>query len=586
MDCRFRILVLLVVILPLVLAGCGGRDRAAGNFDDGIDQEPVQGDWLIISREAEADNLNRIIGTNTYSAELWTGAMGSFIGENLLGYDGETWRVERPLLAESYPEISDDRLTYTFTIREGVRWHDGEPFSAEDVLFSIKATMLPFVDSASKRSYFGDLADVAVNGRQIQFRMERPYWMNAEVLGFELVVIPEHVFDPDGVLGDYSYGEIISAATRNDERLRGFGEQFNRHPANRAPIGTGPWKFESWESGSEIVLTRNDDYWGDKAYLDRLVYRIISDSTAALTALKSGETDMFPRMTPIQWAQQTDDANFNAQFTKTNFALPSFTYVGWNAEGPFFSDRRVRRAMTMLIPRQRIIDTIRFGLADIAVGPFNPSAPDFNSDINPWPYDPGQAAALLDEAGWTDSNGNGIRDREGIEFRFEMQSSSGSQFARQFSSILEDEFQRVGVEMETRLLEFTTLVENARDHQFDANMLGWISDLYNDPYQLWHSSQAVDRGSNYVSFINEESDRLIEEARTEFDPVRRRDLYWRFQEILHEEQPYTFVMYSQESAAYHRRFENVEWIPPYPGFDVTKWFSPIGTQRFSEVSPQ
>ena len=586
MVCRFRDLVVLVVLLPLVLAACGGGDRAVGDFAEGIDQEPVQGDWLIISREAEADNLNRIIGTNTYSSELWNGAVGSFIGENLLGYNPETWRVEQPLLAESYPEISEDYLTYTFTMREGVRWHDGEPFTAEDVLFSIKATMLPFVDSASLRSYFGDLEDVQIDERRVHFRMARPYWMNAENLGYNLIVIPKHVYDPDGILDDYSYAEIVGAAASDDDRLRQFGEQFNRHPANRSPIGTGPWKFESWESGSEIVLTRNDDYWGQKAYLDRIVYRIITDTTAALTALKAGETDMFPRMSPIQWAQQTDDANFNSQFTKTNFRVPSFTYVGWNAETPFFSDNRVRQAMTMLIPRQRIIDTIRFGLADIAVGPFNPSGPDFNPNIEAFLYDPERASALLEEAGWVDSNGDGIRDKDGVDFSFEMQGSAGSQFTQQFVSIIADEFQRVGIEMETRLLEFTTLVENARDHQFDATMLGWISDLFNDPYQLWHSSQTVDRGSNYVSFINEEADQLIEEARTEFDPDIRRELYWRFQEIIHEEQPYTFLMYSQESAAYHRRFENVEWIPPYPGFDVTQWFVSAGSQRFTEVNPQ
>ena len=579
MDCYFRNLVILTVLLPLFLAGCGEGGRPVGDLAVGSDPEPVQGDWLIIALQGEPDNLNWVIGTNAYAAEIWRGSLGSFVGENLLGYDPETWRVERPLLAESYPEISEDNLTYTFTMRQDVRWHDGELFSAEDVLFSIKATMLPFVDSASKRSYFGDLADVDVNGRQVQFRMAKPYWMNAEVLGFELVVISKHVFDPEGVLDNYSYEDIISSAALEDETLRAFGEEFNRHPAGRAPIGTGPWKLDSWESGSEIVLTRNDDYWGEKAYLDRIVYRIITDSTAALTALKAGDVDLFPRMTPIQWAQQTSGASFDSQFTKTNFQVPNFFYVGWNAEGPFFSDRRVRQAMTMLVPRQQIIDTLRFGLAEIAWSPFNPNSPDFNSDIRPWPYDPDRASALLEEAGWVDRDGDGIRDRDGVEFSFELQGSQ-SQFFNHFSSILRDELQKVGIDMEIRVLEFTTLVENARDHQFDANALAWISELYMDPHQLFHSTQASDRGSNYVSFISEEADRVMEDARIEFDPELRRDLYWRFQEILHEEQPYTFLMVPQDSAAYHRRFENVEWIPPYPAVDLTKWFVPVEAQRF------
>ena len=142
MACRFRSLLILLIFLPLVLAGCGGGDGPVGEFTNGIDQEPVQGDWSIIAREAEPDNLNRILRTHTYADEIWRGALGSFVGENLLGYSPETWRVERPLLAESYPDISEDHLTNTLTLRECVRWHDGEPFTAEDVLLSIDATML------------------------------------------------------------------------------------------------------------------------------------------------------------------------------------------------------------------------------------------------------------------------------------------------------------------------------------------------------------------------------------------------------------------------------------------------------------
>jgi len=586
MDLRKTTVVSLIMVALCVAACGGGGDRAAVVDSFGGDQEPVGGDWLIMSKPAEPDSLNRIIGTNAYAAEIWSGLMGSFVGEYLLGYDPVTWRLDRPILAESYPEISDDRLTYTFTIRDGVHWHDGELFTAEDVLFSLKATMLPSVDSASLRGYFSDLVDVQTDGRQIRFEMSQPYWMNAAVLGNFLVIIPKHVYDPDGILDAYSYDDITDPIGRTDEILRQFGEQFNRHPANRAPVGTGPFVFESWESSTEITVVRNDDYWGEPAHLSRVVVRLISDPTAALTALKSGDTAFFPDMTPIQWAQQTSNASFETEFVKANFTVPSFSYIGWNAQRPFFSDRRVRQAMTMLVPRQQIIDTVRFGLAEVATGPFNPSSSDFNPNIDPFSYDPVRAVALLDEAGWIDHDGDGIRDKDGVKFSFELQGSSGSQFVDQLLPILADEFERVGIEMTERRLEFTVLVENARDHRFDANTMGWISDLVVDPYQLWHSSSIVNRGSNYVSFNNPEADRLIEDARIEFDPLRRRELYWEFQAILHEEQPYTFLMYPQETVAYHRRFQDVEFLPPSPGYDLTKWFVPRAAQRFTEVSPQ
>ena len=569
----------------MVIAGCGGSDRAA-DVGGGADQTPVGGDWLVQSYEAEADTLNRIISSNAYTGYIMEGSMGSMVGEYLLGYDPETWRVEKPLLAESYPEISEDHLTYTFTARAGVRWHDGEPFSAEDILFSMKATMNPFVDSAALRGYFADVSDAQVDGRTIRFEMRQPYYLNADQLGNSLAILPKHVYDPEGFLDDYSYADIISASARDDEQLRAWGDEFNRNPANRRPLGTGPYKFESWESGSQIVLVRNDDYWGEQAYLDRIVIRFITDGTAALTALKSGETDFNHRLTSIQYAQQTSGAEFESQFVKSTYKVPSYYYIGWNSQRPFFADKRVRQAMTMLIPRQDIIDNLRFGLAEIAASPLNPSSADYNPTIEAFPHDPDRAAELLDEAGWVDSDGDGIRDKGGVKFSFEYLGSAGSQFTEQIIPIMNEAFGRAGIEMTERRLEFTILVENMKDKQFDAYGGAWLSPLTSDPYQLWHSSSSENRGSNYTSFINPEADRLIEEARQEFDAEKRKELYWRFQELVHEEQPYSFLFYPEESAAYHRRFQQVDFVPVRPGYDLTKWFVPLVSQRYSEMTPQ
>ena len=574
-----------LAVLALAVAGCGGGDRPAADVFDASDAEPVDGDWLILSLGAEADTLNQITSTNAASSYIYYGALGSLLGESLLGYDPATWRAERPLLAEAYPEISDDRLTYTFTLRDGIEWHDGQPFTSEDVLFSVKALMIPFIDSAALRGYFAELSDVEIDGRQIRFQMGQPYWLNANVLGTTLPILPKHIYDPDGILDAYSYAEITSPEARDDDVLRSFGEAFNRHPANRQPIGTGPYRFDRWESGSEIVLVRNDNYWGVPAHLERLVFRFITDPTAALTALKSRDTDFLPRLTPIQWAQQTSDSTFEAQFLKANYTIPTYSYIGWNSMRPFFADPRVRRAMTMLVPRRQIIEAVQFGLGEVAVGTFNPSSPDFNPNIEPWPYDPERAVALLEEAGWTDHDGDGIRDKDGVKFSFEFLGSSGSQFIDRLLPVLRDEFAQVGIEMAERRLEFTVLVETSRDKQFDAISMAWVSDLVGDPYQLWHSSSAENRGSNFISYNNPEVDRLIEEARVEFDPDRRRELYWRFQEILHDEQPYTFLMYPQDSAAYHRRFQRVRFLPVRPGYDLTQWFVPVGSQRFRAANP-
>ena len=568
----------------MVIGGCGGRDRGT-DLVAGADQTPVEGDWLVLAYDAEADTLNRIISNNAYTGYIMEGAMGSMVGEFLLSYDPETWRTDRPLLAESYPEISEDHLIYTFVVRDGVRWHDGQTFTAADVLFSAKAMMNPFTDSASLRGYFADLADVQVNGREIRFEMSKPYWMNDDALGTTLPILPKHVHDPEGVLDDYSYRDIVSASAREDATLREFGELFNENPANRQPIGTGPYKFESWESGSEMILVRNDDYWGEKAYLERILIRFITDDTARLTALKAGEIDFDTRLTPIQYARQTSGASFDSEFAKASFNIPQLSYIIWNSLRPFFADKRVRQAMTMLIPRQQIIDSLRFGLAQIAVSNFNPSSPDFHTGLEPFPYDPDRAMALLDEAGWIDHDGDGIRDKDGVQFSFEFLGSVSSSFTDQLLPILKEEFGQAGIEMTERRLEFTVVIENVRDRQYDAYAGAWLSGLQQDPYQLWHSSSIGNRGSNFGSFDNPEADRLMEEARTEFDPEKRKQLYWRFQEILHEEQPYTFMLYPQESVTYHRRFQGVDFLPVRPGYDLTKWFVPLVSQRYSAVTP-
>ena len=458
------------------------------------------------------------------------------------------------------------------------------PFTADDVVFSAKAMMVPFVDSAPLRGYFGDLADVEVDGREVKFVVSQPFWMNDSVIA-GVPILPKHVYDPEGTLDSYSFSDILGESARDDDTLREFGEAFNRHPANRQPLGTGPYRFESWESGSQITLVRNDDYWGEPAQLDRVIFRFITDNTAALTSLKSGDTDFYPRMTPLQWERQTSGADFDAEFAKGSYTIPQMNFIAWNPMRPFFADKRVRQAMTMLVPRQQIIDSLRFGLADIAIGPFSPSSPDFNSSIEPYPYDPDRAVELMEEAGWIDHDGDGVRDKDGVKFSFEFLGYTGSQYIEQLLPILRDELDKVGIEMTERRVEFTVVTESATDKRFDALSFNWVADLQQDPRQIWHSSSAENRGSNFVSFSNPEADRLIDEARLEFDPEARREMYWQFQEILHEEQPYTFVMYPRESGAYHRRFQNTEFLPLRPGYDLTTWFVPTLAQRYG-TGPQ
>jgi peptide/nickel transport system substrate-binding protein len=579
MMSRFVTVSCLLIALFLVF-GCTAPDGQKQSGTPTQHEAPVQGDTVIVQYNAEPDTFNPVTRVTANSGYALFGANNSLVYEYLLQYDPKAWTLTEPLLAASYPEVSEDRLTYTYTIREGVHWHDGRLMTPDDVLFSFKATMSPLVDAAHVRGYFSKMKDVELlEGRKIRFSFTEPDVLNIQNTSSQIPVFAKHIFDPQGLLDGLAYKDIISPNSKNDPKIKAFSDAFNKHPNNRIPIGTGPYKFEKWDSGKEVVLARNDAYWGRKAYLDKLVLRTVLDPAAALTALKAGELDLVPRLQPVQYTQQTSGQAFEQEFKKTPYALSQYYYIGWNEERPFFKDKRVRQAMTMLVNRDQIIENVRFGLAKPAASHFLPQVPLHNPNIKPWPYDPKRAAALLDEAGWTDHDGDGVRDKDGVKFKFEFLGSSGNQFTAQLVAILKDEFRKAGIEMTERLMDFNLFLSTALDHKLDAAASAWNSPLESDPHQIFHSSASLNRGSNFISFKNAESDRLLEQGRLEFDPEKRKQIYWQWQELIHEEQPYTFLFYALESAAYHRRFENVEWLPNRPGYDLTRWFVPKAAQK-------
>ena len=246
---------------------------------------------------------------------------------------------------------------------------------------------------------------------------------------------------------------------------------------------------------------------------------------------------------------------------------------------PWFKDRRVRQAMTMLIDRKTILDKLLFGLGTIVTGNFYINSPDYNKNIKPYPYDPGKAVKLLEEAGWTDHDGDGIRDKDGIPFSFEFLISAGSKFAEQLATIMQESLKNVGIKMSIRKLEWAVFIQKIQSRDFDACTLGWSLGWESDPYQVWHSSQAKS-GSNFVGFVNPEADRIIEMARREFDPEKRHKLYHRFHKILHIEQPYTFLFTMKALVAVSKRFQNVNVYPM--GLNPREWWVPLKMQRYRE----
>jgi peptide/nickel transport system substrate-binding protein len=546
---------------------------------------PQKGGTLVLAESAEPEHLNTYTSTSAAATRVL-----DYIYETLLDYDYETWRFDRPVLAESFA-ISEDGYTFTFKIRQNVYWHDGQQLTADDVLFSIKAVLNPFVDSAPMRSSFSKVVSAHTNGPyEFVISSSETYFRNQEILG-GFHIIPKHIWDPRGLLDRYSVEDLLNTSvTREEAAIKEFADDFNSHPQGRPVgaeakpiIGSGPWVFDKWITGNYISFARNDNYWNsdstyikgyseEGAYLDKVIVKVITDATARLTALKAGEIDFIPRMRAVQYFTQTNTPDFLEKFQKVSYVVPAYSYIGWNNDKPYFSDKRVRQAMTMLIDRDSYNKYVAYGLGIPTVGPFYIYGEQYNHDIERWPYDPIRAVELIEEAGWIDHDGDGIRDKDGVPFNFTFSVSAGSTSSKYMALMLKEDLRKVGIIVNIRQLEWSVYVENLRDRQFDVVSLLWIGGLESDPYQIWHSDNIGDRGSNYIGFRNAEADSLIETARFEMDKEKRNAMYFRLQEIFHEEQPYTFMFYQRDPGAYLKEFNGVKWIPIRPGYKLYSWW--------------
>lgn len=489
-----------------------------------------EGDWLVWCINAEPATLNAVTAKDVYASWIVGSYYWSNVVESLLDYDFDEV-VLKPLLAKRY-EVSEDGLEITIELKENIWFSDGVPVTADDVIFTYKTTINPKVDAHELANYYRDIKEVVkIDERTVKFIMSQPYFKSLEVVG-TMGILPKHIYEFDDP------------------------HEFNMRYSD--PVGSGPYVFERWDVGREIVLRRNEHYWGKKPKLKRIIFKPIANPVASLQAIRSHEVD-FTRPTSEQFAELSIDELFLEGFDCLSYwePLTGYAYIGWNYDTPYFSDRRVRLAMTHLVDREGIVQHLLKGIGKVVTGPFYTLGPQNNPDIQPWPYDPERAKELLDEAGWIDTNGDGIRDKDGVPFRFKFMITSGGGFPEKLAKLLKDEAAKAGIDVIVDPYEWSVFEERLNTRSFEAVTLMWGGVVESDPYQIWHSSQVEGRGSNRIGFVHPEADTLIEEARKTLDLDKRNKLYHRFHEILHHEQPYTFLITRPSLRLIDKRFKNV-----------------------------
>lgn len=506
------------------------------------------GDWLVWHLPSEPTTLNPF----TSSEAATTYIVNVNIFETLTEYDYDTFKL-KPMLAESF-DISEDGLNIDFILRDDICFSDGHPVTADDVIFSFETILNPGVDALHYANYLQDVDHIEkISDRHVRFVMKKVYFKSLAICG-GIEILPEHIYGFDNP------------------------EDFNKRISD--PVGSGPYIFEKWDVGKDVVLRKNPNYWGKMPNVDKIAYKFITNDTAALQSLLANQVDLMEPNSD-QFKEMSQDKDFKNKFHCLTYWHPGVGYfwIGWNQDRPFFKDKRVRRAMTYIIDRENILKYIlKNPDAKIPTGPFYVNGPQNDSSIESWPYDPEKAKELLDEAGWVDTNGNGIRDKDGVEFRFKYTIVSGVYIHEQMAKLVKDAAAKVGIDVTIDPYEGSVFFDRVQKRDFDAVNMAWTAGLAGDPYQVWHSSQIGDGGSNYVGFNNPDADAIIEEARQTLDDEKRNELYHKFHQILHEEQPYTFIYTKPEEVFLDKRFENIKMH--LLGVNMFEWYVPKDKQRY------
>lgn len=527
-------------MLSICLFGCGLRASVIDYNEQG---SPTSGDAIVVGSIGDATTLIPIIASDSASHDIC-----GLVYNGLVKYDKDLNIVGE--LAESW-EIREDGLVIIFYLRKNIRWHDGKPFTAEDVKFTYEK----LIDPEVRTPYSGDFLKIKSLEVQDPYTVKVNYKepFSPALSSWGMWIMPKHILK-DEDLNTTSYG--------------------------RHPIGTGPYKFLRWKTAERIDLVANEDYFEGRPRIDRYIYRIIPDTATMFLELQAEGVDMMG-LSPLQYRRQTDNRFFRAHYNKFRYPSFGYTYLGYNLLDDRFKDKKVREALNLAVDKQELIDGILMGLGRVCTGPFVPESWAYNKEVEPSPYNPQKAKQMLTEAGWGDTDGDGWLDKNGKIFEFTILTNQGNDLRRWATEIIQRRLAEVGVKVKPKIVEWSVFItEFINKKRFEAVLLGWGLSRDPDGYDIWHSSKTKEGEFNFISYKNEEIDRLIEEGRRTFDQDRRARIYQKVHRILYEEQPYLFLWVADSLPIVHKRFKNIRPAPAGIGYNFIKWYVPENQRKY------
>jgi peptide/nickel transport system substrate-binding protein len=529
----------ILLLLLLLLTACGKNEAPPQAVRQPA--PPAYGDSLVEGTIGEPSTLIPILASDSASHSV-----AGLIYNGLIKYDKNLNIIGD--LAENW-SISGDGLTITFHLRRGVHWHDGQLFTSRDVLYTYRTMIDPKTPTPYAEDFLQVRSVTAPAPYTVRVTYGKPF--APALASWGINIMPAHLLE---------------------------GKEITKSNLARKPIGTGPYRFSEWIPGQRVVLVSNHDYFEGRPYIDRCIYRIIPDTSTMYMELKAGGLDEMS-LTPVQFQRQTDTPWFREHFNKYRYPVPAYTYMGYNLKRPLFADKRVRQAITCAINKDELVQGVLFGLGQVCHVPFQPDTWAYNPAVKPFPYDPARALRLLAEAGWKERNGDGILVKDGKPFQFTIITNQGNEQRIKSAQIIQYRLKRIGIDVKIRVLEWSSMLTNYIDKKnFDVVLMGWSLSQDPDQFDIWHSSKTGVKELNFISYSNKEVDRLLELGRGTFDRKKRQAAYFRMQEIIAEEQPYTFLYVPDALPVVSSRFRGIEPAPAGISHNFIKWYVPAKEQ--------
>ena len=479
---------------------------------------------LHLATSANPSRLNPILATDSSSSEI-TG----FLFNGLVKYDKDLSTIIGDLAEEFYFE---DDTTLLFKIKKNVKWHDGKPFSAKDVVFTYEVLISSKISSPYSANFRFVKSVEVVDERTVRVKYKEPYFKALET--WMMGILPHHILKDEQNLMNSSF--------------------------NTNPVGTGAYKLHQLEHSKNIILSAYDDYFEGRAKIDTISFHVIADPMTRFLMLKSSALDV-GSIEPMQYERQLDEGFFK-KFNIYENISQSYTYLGFNLRLEKFKNPKVREALSLAIDREELVKILFFNHAKVCSGPFLPGTKAFNEDVKVPQQNIQKAKELLREAGYDENN----------PFTFEIATSNSSEIRPYAAQILQHQLKKAGVVVTLKVMEWQAFLNmTVFPRKFDSVLLGWGLSPTPDPYMFWHSQSDKKGGFNLVGYHNPQMDKMIEESQSMVDGEKLSNIWREMFKIITDDNPYLFLYIPNSITAISKEIKNVEPSPAGIWHNYIEW---------------